>query len=71
MVPHQTVSQHLYFVDPGVFFQPLQVADSICVVEKYIGAAVSALRDVVWDSGEYDPCESRHALRLAEAGKKG
>ena len=58
-------------MDLGVLFQQLQILGPICIAEEYIGAAVSTLRDVVRDSGEYDPCESRHELRLAEAGKKG
>jgi hypothetical protein len=60
---------------PRVVFGALHDASAnriaLDIVEKHVGAAVSALRDVVGDSGENDPCDSRHVLRLAEAREKG
>ena len=64
VVLHQTVRQHINFMHPAVAVQEFQIPSAIHVPEKHISPAISALRDVVMDSGENDPCDTRLLLEV-------
>jgi hypothetical protein len=53
VVGHQAIGQNLNLIFAGVLTQPIQIGVTIFIGKEHRVATVTALRDVMWDLGEY------------------
>jgi hypothetical protein len=53
VIDHQAIGQNLNLIFTGVLAQPIQIGVTIFIGEEHRVATVAALRDVMWDPGEY------------------
>src|SRR3989344_5050987 len=51
-VGHQAIGEHAHAVFRAVLSQPREIGRSIRVAKEHVLAAVAALGDVVWNTGE-------------------
>ena len=53
MITHQAIRQNLQTVLIGILLQELQITSPVVVGEEYILTTITALRNMMWNSGNY------------------
>lgn len=65
VIAHQAIAQELETVAARLLLEQRQVNPTVIIHEKHILPVVSALRDVMRNSGNHDPGKARHGSSLA------